>query len=83
MHNATQALEHRPVMLQPGNHSVFVLSDDNTYEQPVFHIAKPMTEHEFKIAAEMECGGFISYGVQEDTDCPTDCVRTFTKREAK
>ena len=86
MSDAEQVLEHpwyvqRPVMLQPGVYSVFVLSDDGMYKQPVFHVDQPMSEVEFKNLAEQECDGFISYGVQEDTDCPKDCIRTFTKRD--
>lgn len=64
-------------MLEPGNYSVFVLSDDNTWEQPTYRIDQPMTEHDFRMNAEMDCGGFISYGVNLDTDCPEENVRTF------
>lgn len=61
--------------LEPGNYSVFVLSDDRTWEQPTYRIDKPMSEHDFRIAAEADCYGFIAYGVQKDTDCPTENVR--------
>ena len=67
-----------PEMLQPGNYSVFVLSDDQTWEQPTFHLEKPMSEHDFRMNAEQDCDGFISFGVQEDTDCPAENVRVFT-----
>ena len=65
-------------MLKPGNYSVFVLSDDKTWEQPTYRIAEPMSEHDFRMAAERECGGFTSFGVGEDTDCPLEYVRVFS-----
>lgn len=63
--------------LKPGRYSVFVLQEDCTWEQPVFGIDKPMTEHDFRMNAEANCGGFISFGVQEDSDSPDDVVRRF------
>jgi hypothetical protein len=66
--------------LEPGVYSVFVLRDDQTWEQPVYEITEPMTEIEFRDRAEFECGGFISYSVCEDTDCPEEYVRTFRSR---
>lgn len=67
-------------ILEPGIFSVFVLSDDQTWAQPVYRIDKPMSEHDFRMAAERDCGGFISFGVQEDTDtdCPPENVRVFS-----
>ncbi len=61
--------------LEPGNYSVFVLSDDQTWEQPTYHIGTPMSEHDFRMAAEADCGGFISYGVQEDDEAEMKNVR--------
>ena len=62
-------------ILQPGNYSIFVLCDDNTWEQPIYRVLTPISEHDFRILAENDCGGFVSYGVQEDTEAPADCVR--------
>jgi hypothetical protein len=62
-------------MLEPGIYSVFVLSDDQTWEQPTYRIKEPMTEHDFRMAAEQDCDGFISFGVDKDTDCPPENVR--------
>lgn len=62
-------------MLEPGNYSVFVLSDDQTWEQPTYRVPVRMSEHDFRMAAETDCGGFISYGVNEDDDCPEENVR--------
>lgn len=67
-------------LLQPGNYSVFVLSDDNTWEQPTYRVTQPISEHQFRMAAERDCGGFISYGVGEDHDCPAECVRELPSR---
>jgi len=69
--------ENDTEMLEPGTYSVFVLHDDQTWEQPTYEITEPMSEHDFRIAAEVECGGFTSYGVCEDTECPEDCIRRF------
>lgn len=63
--------------LKPGKYSIFVLSDDQTWEQPTYRITKPMTEHEFRMAAEAECGGFTSYGLDEDDECDEEYVRSF------
>lgn len=65
----------KDVTLEPGNYSVFVLSDDQTWEQPTYRIDKPMSEHDFRMAAEMDCGGFISYGVNEDNEASMKNVR--------
>ncbi len=65
-------------MLEPGNYSVFVLSDDQTWQQPTYRIVKPMSERDFRMAAEMDCDGFISFGVNEDTECPEENVRVFS-----
>ena len=70
-------------LMEPGEYSVFVLCDNGTWEQPTFRIDEPMSEHEFRMAAEHECGGFISFGVGEDDDCPPDLVRTFRKERAE
>jgi len=65
-------------MLQPGNYSLFVLSDDQTWEQPTYRIDEPISEHDFRMIVEKECGGFISFGVDEDNDCPPENVRVFS-----
>ena len=64
--------------MKPGNYSVFVLSDDNTWEQPTYRVRQPMTEHDFRQTAQRLCGGFIAYGVAEDDDCPDEYVRELT-----
>lgn len=68
-------------MIGPGNFSVFVLSDDQTWEQPTYRIDTPMSEHDFRMLAEKDCGGFTSYGVQEDDDCPDGNVRELPSYE--
>jgi len=62
-------------MLEPGNYSVFVLSENGTWEQPTFKITTQMSEHDFRMNAEKTCGGFISFGVQEDNE--TELPRRF------
>lgn len=63
-------------MLEPSNYSIFVLSDDQTWEQPTYRITKPISEHDFRMQAESNIGGFISFGVQEDNECPEEYLRT-------
>ncbi len=63
-------------ILLPGRYSLFVLSDDQTWEQPTFEIKEAMTEHDFRQQAELRCGGFTSYGVQVDEDTPDEYVRS-------
>lgn len=64
-------------LLFPGRYSVFVLRDDGSWEQPTYEITESMSESEFRRLAEADCGGFISYGVGDDEDCPDENVRTF------
>ena len=64
-------------LLKPGNYSIFVLFEDNTYTQKTFKIDQPMTEHEFKINAETRLGGFISFGVDDDCDCDPCLLESF------
>ena len=52
-------------ILDPGNYSVFVLSDDLTWEQPTYRVESPMSEHDFRMAAEIECGGFQLWQVRK------------------
>jgi len=62
-------------ILPPGNYSVFVLRDNSTWEQPTYRLKHSMDEHNFRLHAEVDCGGFISFGVGEDPDCPDENVR--------
>jgi len=56
--------------------SLFVLHDNNTWEQPSFRIlhSRPLSEHEIQMVAENHFGGFISYGLQEDPEATPECV---------
>ncbi len=65
--------------LEPGNYSVFVLRDDETWCQPTYYVNRRMTEDEFMQIAIREHGGFIAYGVQADDDCPKEYVRKLPK----
>ena len=59
-------------MLKPGIYSIFVLNEDNTFQQPSIKINKPMKAHDFKMVADHHFGGFISVGVDLDFDCDRD-----------
>ena len=62
-------------ILEPGAYSVFVLLDDQTWEQPTYIVRHRIPEVDFRMAAELDCDGFISYGVGEDPDCPIELLR--------
>jgi hypothetical protein len=61
--------------LEPGYYSVFVLSDDGTWSQPIYSIeGTAWTEHALEAMA-LNLGGrkaFAAYGVNEDPDAPTE-----------
>jgi hypothetical protein len=56
-------------VLPAGRYSIFVLKDDNTWDQPTYKTIRPMLESTFRALVEERCSGFTSYGVQEDTEC--------------
>ena len=56
--------------------SAFVLSDDQTWEQPSFRVIGPRTEDAIERAlTEATRSAFTVYGLQEDPDAPECCVQ--------
>ena len=56
--------------------SAFVLSDDQTWEQPSFRVIGPSTEDAIELALiEATHNAFIVYGLSEDPDAPECCVQ--------
>ena len=64
-------------MLEPGYYSLFVLHDNQTWEQPTYEITKPIDETEFRHIIEAALGGFTSFAVCDDSDCNPEYVRSF------
>lgn len=59
-------------------YSLFVLHDNQTWEQPSFRIisADRLSESTIRMIAEGYFGGFISYSLQVDDDRDPDSVTT-------
>lgn len=75
LHDDLTTIADRANLLSPGNYSVIVLLDDETWEQPTYRVREPMSEQELKAHAELNCRGFMSFAPQRDDDCPPDQVR--------
>ena len=61
-------------MLGSGNYSIYLLNEDNTFQQITFRLAAEISEHDFQMAAEAYSGAFISFGVEPDPDCDPEYV---------
>ena len=56
--------------------SAFVLSDDQTWEQPSFRVIGPRTEGAIAQALiQASRRAFVVYGLLEDPDAPEACIR--------
>lgn len=59
-------------------YTLFILHDNQTWEQPSFRIvgrgADSLSEHETRMHAENHFGGFTSYGLCEDDDIDEEYV---------
>ena len=61
--------------LEPGLYSVFVLYDNQTWEQPTYRIGKGLNEHSFRsLVLDRHPKAFLAVGVDPDDDCPEEYV---------
>lgn len=57
-------------------YSLYILSEDRTWQQPTFIISSEfeLTENEIQATAEKYFGGCNSFELQEDGDCPEEYI---------
>ena len=63
--------------MKAGIYSIYVLCDDNTWVQRTYRTRQEVSEHDFRMTAERLCGGFTSFGIEEDYDCNPEYIEEF------